>query len=51
MPVGILSKDGKIKTRFYSLDSDEHMDMVFSTENLDYVVENIRKGIDGYGYF
>ena len=51
MPVGILSKAGKIKTRFYSLNSDEHRDMMFSAQNLDSVVEHIKEGISGYGYF
>ena len=47
----ILSKAGKIKTRFYSLDSDEDRDMVFSAENLDSVVEHRKDGISDYGYF
>ncbi len=51
MPVGILSEKGKIKTRFYSLKSDAYKDMVFDTEDLNYVVGNIRQEIGGYGYF
>jgi hydroxymethylbilane synthase len=51
MPVGILSKNGKIKTRFYSLKSEEYKNMDFNTIDLDSIVDYIKQEIDGYGYF
>ncbi len=51
MPVGILSSSGTIKTRFYSLKSDEYKDLNFTESDLDLVVEQIREAIAGYGYF
>ena len=51
MPVGILSSGGTIKTRFYSLKSDEYKDLNFTESDLDIAVGQIREAIAGYGYF
>ena len=46
MPVGILSSNGKIKTRFYSLKSNTYKDMEFFNDNMeikDYIKEKSMK--------
>lgn len=51
MPVGILSSNGKIKTRFYSLKSNTYKDMEFFHDNMESVIDKIRQEIGDYGYF
>ncbi|WP_337861067.1 hydroxymethylbilane synthase [Ferroplasma sp.] len=51
MPVGILSLNGKIRARFYSLKSDSYKDMEFNTDNLESAVNEIMEEIKYYGYF
>jgi hydroxymethylbilane synthase len=51
MPVGILSLNGKIMARFYSLKSDSYKDMEFSADNLETAVNKIKEEIKDYGYF
>ena len=50
-PVGILSESGMIKTRFYSLKSDEYIDLNFKVLDMESITDKIREAIVGYGYF
>jgi hydroxymethylbilane synthase len=51
MPVGILSKGGEIKTRFYSLKSETYRDLNFHGPDLEAMVGKIKLEISDYGYF
>ncbi len=51
MPAGILSEDGAVKTRFYSLKSDEYKDLNFKGSDMESITDRIREAIAGYGYF
>ena len=50
-PVGILSLDGVIKARFYSLKSDEYIDLNLNGSDMEHAINKIREAIVGYGYF
>ncbi len=50
-PVGILCESGIIKTRFYSLKSDEYIDLNFKVLDMESITDKIREAIVGYGYF
>ena len=51
MPAGILSENGTIKTRFYSLKSNEYKDMNFTGSDMKSITDKMREAIADYGYF
>ncbi len=51
MPAGILSENGTIKTRFYSLKSNEYKDMNFTGSDMESITDKMREAIADYGYF